>query len=66
MCQRCGHEPACWHDEYADLAVCNTCCPDREGAYGMAFVSVLTRADAQRLTRHTNDQPERDEYGGRR
>jgi hypothetical protein len=36
-------------DEYADRAVCNACCPDREGPYGMAFVRVLTQADARRL-----------------
>jgi hypothetical protein len=65
MCERCRTEPASWHDDYADLAVCNTCCPDRDGTYGMAFVSVLTRADAQRHTNRTNHGPDQTQGGGR-
>lgn len=46
-CQRCHREAAAWLDTYQDLALCDGCA-DRSDAYGMAFVTVLTRADAQR------------------
>jgi hypothetical protein len=48
-CQRCGRAPAAWLDTYADVAVCEGCCPDRREPYGMQFVCVLLRADAERL-----------------
>jgi hypothetical protein len=48
-CQRCHRGAASWLDTNRDEAVCNDCCPDRSEPYGMAFVAVLSRADAERL-----------------
>jgi hypothetical protein len=63
-CQRCGREPASWLDTYRDEAVCEGCCPDREEPYGMQFVTILVRADAQRLAGDDGHGSGRD--GGRR
>ena len=49
MCQRCRHATAGWLDTYRDQAVCDRCA-NRDSDYGQAFVTVLTRADTQRLT----------------
>jgi hypothetical protein len=51
--------PASWLDTYADLAVCNRCCPSREQPYGMAFVRMLTHADAIRLSQREQDDEQR-------
>jgi hypothetical protein len=62
LCQHCRLATASWLDEYTDRAVCNRCCPSREQAYGMAFVRVLTHADAVRLAeRDEQDQAARGE-----
>jgi hypothetical protein len=54
-CQRCGRACAAWLDTYADEAVCEGCCPDRSGDYGMAFVQILNGADARRLAAQDNN-----------
>jgi hypothetical protein len=56
VCQRCRRNEAAWLDEYADLAVCNGCCPSREEDYGAAFVRVLTQFDARRLAEKDREQ----------
>jgi hypothetical protein len=59
MCQHCRRTQASWLDTYRDEALCGNCVPDRDTPYGMAFVTVLLRADAQRLSDNDRNDQER-------